>query len=64
MAGFDFDQDLFNDRIEIAEECCIRDIEFPEAIVEPETDPLPRAKKRKRQKVRPLFFSLYMLCLS
>ena len=53
MAGFDFDRgDLFNDRIEIAEECCIKDIEFPEAFVEPETDPLPRAKKRKRQKVR------------
>lgn len=34
MAGFDFDQgDLFNDRIEIAEECSIKDIEFPEALL-------------------------------
>lgn len=53
MAAFGFDRvDLFNDGIEIAGECSIRDIEFPEAFAEQEPDPLPRAKKRKRQKVR------------
>ena len=47
MAGFDFNRgDLLNNWIEIAEECCIKDIEFPKAFVEPETDPLPQAKKR------------------
>ena len=55
LSGFNPDSvDLFNDRIEIAGECSVKDIEFPEAFVEiSEPDPLPRTKKRKRQKVRP-----------
>ena len=54
-SGFDPDSvDLFNDRIEIAGECSVKDIEFPEAFVKiSESDPLPQTRKRKRQKVRP-----------
>ena len=63
LSGFHPDSvNLFNDQMEIAGECSVEDIEFPEAFVELEPDLLLRPKKRKKHQVRPGFF--FFRCLS